>query len=114
VSLLVVFPIFLAFNTVVWAIAISLDRAWFGSWDILDHPEFWPTTAVVLFMVTGVAFLQFPWGYPASLVLWWLAARTLLELPYPRWLVLFLTLSALSLLAWLALFGALELYRLSR
>ena len=53
--------------------------------------------------------LGFPWGYVASLGLWWLAARNVLELPLPRAAVLFLILAALSFVSWLVVLGALAL-----
>jgi len=113
VTFLAVLLIFLCANAAVWAVAVSLDRTWFGTPGPLDNPDFWPYAALTVLLVSALAFVGFPWGYPLSLVIWLLAARHLLELPWPRWLVLFLTSAALSLVSWLAIFGAVELYRSS-
>lgn len=112
-TFLAVLLIMLGANALVWGLAVSLDRAWFGMPGPLDKPYFWIHSALSVGLVSGLAFLGFPWGYPLSVLLWGFAARNLLELPYPRWLALSGLLAGLSLVSWLAIFGAVELYRSS-
>jgi hypothetical protein len=90
-------------NTLLWAFALSLYRGYLGAPDPGKNPYSWGYSATAVGLASLVSFAGFPAGYLLTLVVWWLTAANLFELPPLRACALSLILALLSLLLWLAL-----------
>jgi hypothetical protein len=100
--------IFLVLAAVTWFVAVGLHQSWLGGPDVRQQPDFAGASALAIGLVALASFIPYQGGYLVSLVIWWLAARALRELPWPRAIALFLILAALSFVSRLAVLGALE------
>ncbi|HYT88948.1 MAG TPA: hypothetical protein VEL76_09585 [Gemmataceae bacterium] len=99
--------LFLVIAAITWAVAIALYQSWVGGPDVRQHPDFVGASLFAVGLVTLASTIPFPGGYLVSLGIWWLAAKSFLQLPTPRAVALFLVLAALSFLSRLAVLGAL-------
>ncbi len=99
--------IFLVIAAVTWAVAVALYQTFLGGPDVRQQRDFYGISALAIGLVTLASFIPFPGGYLASLVIWWVTAKLLLGLPWPRAVTLFLILAALSFVSRLAILGAL-------
>ena len=104
------FLIPLVIAAVSWAVAVALYQDWVGGQDVRRQPDFPGASAVAVGLVTLASFLPHLAAYLASLAVWWVAAKRLLDLPWPRAVALFLILAALSSLSRLATLGALVVF----
>jgi hypothetical protein len=100
--------LFLVVTVVTWFTAVALYHFLTGGPDLRQNPIFVSASVVTILLVTLSSFMPFPAGYLVSLVLWWLAANNILELPRLRALLLFVILAALSIVSRLAMLGVLN------
>jgi hypothetical protein len=99
--------IFLAIAAVTWAVAVALYQSWVGGPDLRQQPDLFEVSTLAVALVAVTSLIPFPGGYVASLAVWGITAKLLLELPTPRAVALFAILAALSFLSRLAILGAL-------
>jgi hypothetical protein len=104
------FLIFVVLAAITWAVAVALYQSWVGSPDLRDKQEYLGVATLAVVLAGLASFIPHLGGYLVSLAIWWVAAKVLLELPWPRAIALFLILAALSLVSRLAVLGALEVF----
>src|SRR5262249_5303569 len=91
-----------------WAVGVALCQSWLGGPDLRQNPDYLGITTLAVVLVGLASFIPCQGGYLVSLVIWWLAARVLLELPRPRAIAPFVILAALSFVSRLAVLGVRE------
>jgi hypothetical protein len=104
------FLIFVVLAAVTWAVAVALYQSWVGGPDLRHKQEYLGIATLAVVLVGLASFIPYLAGYLVCLAIWWVAAKVLLELPWPRAVALFLILAALSFVARLAVLGALEVF----
>jgi hypothetical protein len=95
-------------TAVIWFVAVALYQQLVGGPDLRQHANYAMTGAVSVLLVTLISFGPFPAGYLLSLGVWWVAAKSCLELPWGRAVTLFLLLAALSMVSRLAMLRVLS------
>jgi hypothetical protein len=100
--------IFALVTTAIWFTAVALYQQLVGGPDLRQNPNLAWASGVSILLVTLISFIPFPAGYLLSLVVWWLAAKPCLELPWGRAVALFLLLAALSIVSRLVILGVLS------
>ncbi len=83
----------------IWVVAVALYQQFTGDADIRRNPNFGGTSTVSVVLVTLISLIPFPLGYLLSLGIWWLAARSMLELSWGHAVILFLLLAVLSMVS---------------
>jgi hypothetical protein len=104
------FLIFVVLAAVTWAVGVALYQSWVGGPDLRHRQDYLGVATLAVVLVALASFIPYLAGYLVCLVIWWFAAKGLLELPWPRAVALFLILAALSLVSRLAVLGALEVF----
>jgi hypothetical protein len=104
------FLIFVVLAAVTWAVAVALYQSWLGGPDVRQKPDYLGVATLAVVLVALASFLPYLAGYLVCLAIWWVAAKVLLELPWPRAVALFLILAAVSFVSRLAVLGALEVF----
>ena len=104
------FLIFVVLAAVTWAVGVALYQSWLGGPDLRHKQDYLGIATLAVVLVGLASFLPSLAGYVVCLAIWWVAARVLLELPWPRAVALFAILAALSVVSRLAVLGALEAF----
>jgi hypothetical protein len=104
------FLIFVVLAAVTWAVGVALYQNWVGGPDIRQKQDYLGIATLAVVLVALASFIPHLAGYFVCLAIWWVAAKVLLELPWPRAVALFLILAALSVVSRLAVLGALEAF----
>ena len=104
------FLIFVVLAAVTWAVGVALYQSWVGDPDLRHKQDYLGIATLTVVLVALASFIPSLAGCLVCLAIWWLAARVLLELPWPRAVALFVLLAALSFISRLAVLGALEVF----
>src|SRR5579884_2578638 len=71
-------------TAMIWFVAIALYQQLTGGPDLRQNPNFVWVSVMSVLLVTLISFIPFPASYLLSLGVWWVVAKSCLELPWGR------------------------------